>query len=499
MPQLIAFPHLPEGAPEDAVAKLVTLCRQLPPDGEPFKAFRARLRELDLWNRDRLGGLQAFLRLEGGDPVQPSELVAAIAAADQADALSALAERLWHANPVLFKTIVERLADRVSPPGELYSYLDSFAYRGTPVPRAELESWVHLARGLGILKRIGIALGVGDRAAVFVDRAQKLDIEEFLEDDEPESIGVALGDGAGAADEAAPALDTAAPVAIARASTAPNPIGAASAGARLSSPIGTGAPVPVARFSGSAAFGADVLGETAARLDGWWQQQEEPPTGYALEDFGIDTEAWMSGSEEALYRIAVAAAFAFRLDADRTTVQSVFRALDRANVLADLYYGTAPEVLPDGVDSKALMLASLVARRCAEAPDLAATLEKQETAAAAFEALDASLGRGLFKIELFWIMGRLRDLGALRFEDLDDYAALPTRLVRDTLFRLGFIETPYAADANTLAVAAAAARRATGPAPAPHEVLVGFAIAAGCAYDCPNRRGCDIACRERAE
>lgn len=497
MPQLTEFPYLPAGQPDEAVARLVSLCRELPADGESFKAFRNRLRALDLWDRERLPSLQKFLRLEGGDHVRPSALVTEIAGADGG---GAIAERLWHLNPVLFKTIIERLADRVSPPGELYSYLDSFAYRGTPVPRAQLESWVHLARGLGVLKRIGIALGVGDRAMDFLDRAQKLDIEEFLEEDEPEPIAAPLGDGAAVEDAPAAAPVTgAAPIAMPRASTAPTPIGAALAGARLSSPIGTGIPVALARFAGAAQFADEILGETAQRLEVWWQQQAEPPAGYALEDFGIDTEAWMSGSEEALYRIAVAAAFVFRLDAERHTVQAVFRALDRAHVLADLYYGTAPEVLPDGVDSKALMLASLVARRCAEAPDLAATLEKQPDAGAAFATLDASLGRGLFKIELFWIMGRLRDLGALRFEDLDDYAALPTRLVRDTLFRLGFIDSPYAPDASGLAVAAAAARRATGGAPAPHEVLVGFAVAAGCAYDCPNRRGCDVACRERTE
>ncbi|HUH02013.1 MAG TPA: hypothetical protein VML75_08445 [Kofleriaceae bacterium] len=499
MPQLTEFPYLPAGQPDDAVARLVSLCRDFPPDGESFKVFRNRLRALDLWDRERLPALQKFLRLEGGDQVRPSALVSEIAGADSG---SAIAERLWHVNPVLFKTIIERLADRVSPPGELYSYLDSFAYRGTPVPRAQLESWVHLARGLGVLKRIGIALGVGDRAVEFFDRAQKLDIEEFLEEDEPEAIAAPLVDGTAGGEEgdaAAPVGDATTPIATSRPTTAPAPIGAALAGARLSSPIGTGVPVALARFAGAAQLSEDILGETAQRLEVWWQQQAEPPAGYALEDFGIDTEAWMSGSEEALYRIAVAAAFVFRLDAERQTVQAVFRALDRANVLADLYYGTAPEVLPDGVDSKALMLASLVARRCAEAPDLAATLEKQADAAAAFTMLDASLGRGLFKIELFWIMGRLRDLGALRFEDLDDYAALPTRLVRDTLFRLGFIESPYAPDANALAVAAAAARRATGGVPAPHEVLVGFAVAAGCAYDCPNRRGCDVACRERSE
>ncbi len=204
----------------------------------------------------------------------------------------------------------------------------------------------------------------------------------------------------------------------------------------------------------------------------------------------------MENAEEALYRVAVAAALVFRLDASRDAVLAAFRALDGAGLLSDLYYGTAPETLPDGVDARALMLSSLVARRCAEAPDLVATLEKQTSAGEAFAALDQALGRGLFRIELFWIMGALAGLGALRFDDLADYTALPTRAVRDTLFRLGFLASPYAHDLAGLTAAAAAAVRAGGASHA-DELLATFAAAAGCAYDCPHRKRCDFPCRER--
>ena len=106
------------------------------------------------------------------------------------------------------------------------------------------------------------------------------------------------------------------------------------------------------------------------------------------------------------------------------------------------------------------------------------------------------LGRGLFKIELFWILGMLGQLGVIRFDDLGAVTALPHRLVRDTLFRLGFVASPYAPDAPTLLAAARAARRAAGGEPA-DEIVARFALAAGCAYDCPHRKACDFPCRER--
>ncbi|MEM9492308.1 MAG: hypothetical protein AAGC55_24390, partial [Myxococcota bacterium] len=261
-----------------------------------------------------------------------------------------------------------------------------------------------------------------------------------------------------------------------------------------------GHPVAAGRFAGHPVFPDDVLDETATRLQDWWSEQTLDPVGASAGDFGFDAGMWMENSEEVLYRISVAAALVFRLGGGRDAVQQVYTGLDEGGVLSDLYYGTAPDVLPDNVNPQALMLASLIARRCAENPDLAATLEKQDSAAAAFATLQGALGRGLLKIELFWMMGALADLGALRHDDLAEFTALPRRPVRDALFRLGFIASPYAHDADSLRPAAAAARRAVGATTRPpDEVVLGFALAAGCTYNCLNRRSCEYACRERAE
>ena len=69
-------------------------------------------------------------------------------------------------------------------------------------------------------------------------------------------------------------------------------------------------------------------------------------------------------------------------------------------------------------DAQALMLASIVARRCAEHPDVALKLEKRGTAQAVFEQLETCLGQGLFNIELFWILRALAEIGVVRTEGL---------------------------------------------------------------------------------
>ena len=68
------------------------------------------------------------------------------------------------------------------------------------------------------------------------------------------------------------------------------------------------------------------------------------------------------------------------------------------------------------------------------------------------------------------------------------------------MYRLGFIASPYAVTADALIAASRAARRVAGSPTAPAEdVVAGFALAAGCAYECPHRKACDLPCRERLE
>ena len=542
MSELVVFPFLPSGDPVKAVSALIKLCREIPTQGEQFRFFRKRAKEHRLWDDQLVEGTLQFLGIAKAGTMKPSQFSRTVGGMKSEDkARDALVERLWEVNPLLFKSVIEYLKERVYSRDELIKYLHSFGYRGKQPSRTQLEAWLHLALGLRVLKMVGIALDLDDRGKAFLERAADLDVEEFLAES-----AEAAGEGEGGEDSASEAggetpegpegpegMDAApggdAEAGLDDVDTAPvqRPLPAASAPARpaaaasargsaspaasdpastpsidlgdIKSPRGRERPVEVARFAGRDVFPDDVLAETSTRVQSWWAEQSARRQTLGAADFGFEAEAWMENAEELLYRLGVAAALVFRLHRDRQGVLRAFEALDQAGVLRDLYYGTAPDALPVQIDAQALMLASLLARRFAEAPDLASTLEKQPSAADAFAALEQALGRGLLRIELFWIMGALAELGALRLPDLADYTALPRRLVRDTLFRLGYLASPYAHDAASLVPAARAAHRAAGTAAPPDEILATFALAAGCAFDCPHRKSCEYACRERAE
>jgi hypothetical protein len=506
MPQLIEFP--PTGAdPRASVTALVRVCKDVPVAGEPFREFRTRLREARLWDKERPLATLRFLGV-GGATVVPSEFMRAVATAGGEDAAyDVIAERLWNVNPVLGKTVIELLVERPYGKDEIYKYLGTTAYKGVVPSRPSLETWLQIAVVIGVMKAIGIAVAKGARADAFLARASTMDVDEYIAEDRPEpepSIpGAGDDDGAMAAAPATPVpvadtptMEASIPVAAAAPIGPSLPSGLRHVAVDLPRARGRDKPVPVGRFASG--FSDEVLDETRARIAGWWAEVKLPDQAWKPSDFGLDPEQWVEHADEVVYRVAVAAALAFRLEADRAGVIRAFSALERAGVLADLYHGTVPESLPAQVDARALMLASLAARRCAETPDLAAQLDAQPSAEAVFAALDAALGRGLFRIELLWMMDMLAKLGVMRHADLASYTVTPYRIVRDTLFRLGFIDSPYAPDAATLAVASKAARRAAGDGPA-DEILAAFAVAAGCAYDCPHRKGCDFPCRERTE
>ena len=523
MAQLVEFPYLPPGDPHAAVNALIRLCRDLPADGERFPAFRARMKELRLWERNKMRGTFAFFDIERTGTVTPSPVMRRVGTSrGDGGARDVLAKRLWDVNPLVFKAVVDRLSERVVPRDELIKHFDTYAYRGEAPLRPQLEVWIKLALGLDVLKLVGVALDLDERGKGFVDAARQLDVDDFLEDEADAEAGpdgaaapTAATDEPGEGDatrasggepgatvvEAAPRAAMPDPPAATPARVAVSNLagGVAIAPVGLASPLGRGGPRDVMPFAGAAVFPDDVLAATTARIEVWWTEHAPQRCGASAADFGFEAEHWLEQPGELLYRVAVAAALVFRLEAGRDGAVAAFSALDAAGVLSALYEGTAPDALPHDLDARALMLASVVARRCAEAPDLAAALDGRDSAAEAFARLDEALGRGLFRLELFWIAGALAELGALRFPDVADFAAPPHRPVRDALFRLGFVASPYAADTDELVAAARSTRRAAGAAAPAEEVVLAFALAAGCAYDCPHRKQCDVACRERAE
>lgn len=500
MPQFIEFPQIPAGEPARALAVLLDVFKPMPVAGEPFRELRRRLKTAELYSRERLPQLLRFFQLAEGEQVRPTPLILALRTGEAA-ARQALAERLWTVNPVLFATVYRRLEERVHSANELFKFLDSFAYPGTRITGPEVQGWVRLCQALGLFRLVGIRLGLSDETRTwFGARVAKFDVEDFLEEDKdepaPEPLGAPAGDEeAAAVSVASPTQGSSAPAPVARTpASAPVQIAEPSPPAStLPSPLGRGRAVPTSAFAGQATFEAATRTVAVERITAWWAEQTVPDARPGPAAFGLDTERFQEDPEESLFRLAVAAALVFGSAPEAGPV--LYTALDEAGALGALFAGTRLDG-PVEVDAAALMTASVIARRVAEHPDLAADLEKADDADAAFTVLESAFGRGLFGLELFWMLRALATVGVIRREGTERFAALPERPVRNVLYRLGFLDTPYAADMAALRRAAAAA---TPFGSAAHLTLTAFAAAAGCRYGCAHRRRCDLPCRERAD
>jgi|GEM_PF-1161493 len=521
MPQFLEFPALPPGEYRAAVDALIKLCRQTPAEGEGARDHRARLKQLGLWNRERVRALYRFLRLGVGERAIPSPLMREVAAASDDDAARIrLADRLWEVNPVLFQAVMLQLKERVQSENELLKYLDSFAYTGNRITGPQVRGWVRMAQGLELFKLVGIRLALSSQGEKRLARAESFDLDEYLEDDVDEPEPVVEDDPSSSAPTSAIASsapeepvtlaatglsEASAPAEPERSSPQAAPARAPSASRAQpagASPHGAQRPMPLARFAGTdlGTFRDDVLEETTQRIATW---SRGLPAGALADDtpppsaLGLDASMWQEDADRALFKLCVAGALALRLPQARLT--EAWSQLDASGVLDALYDGTAPETNPGRVDPLGLMWASLVARRFAEVAGVSADLERAGSAAEAFDALHQSLGRGLLSAELVWVMRGLDALGVLRFDDMASVTGLASRPLRDTLYRLGFLATPYAGDALALAAASRALRRAVGRGPEAEQTLEAFARAAGCAYDCAQRKTCGFACRERAD
>ncbi len=491
VPQLTEFPTLAEGEYRAAVGAFARVLREYPAEGLPFKEFRARLKKAKMWSRERLPVLLRFLRVPHSDPIVPSAWMRRVAhAAGEDAALDLLLGRLQEANPLLLREVILRIKEQVHSPNEVLKFLHSFAYPGSRLAAAEIRAWLAFAQGLEVFKPVGIRLGLGPRGEALLEWATAFDVEEFLEEDAPEPEPEPASPPPAAPDDAQPPEPEAPPEPPAATKSPDLPPPDSS---RLRpSPLGLGPVIPTSRFATNGVFPDELRAITTDRVSRWWASLDARHEAGSPADFGVDGEAWGLDAEEALFRLAVAAALSFR----HADAAGALAELDRSGALSALHAGTLDEV-PAVRDARALMLASLVARRLAEHPNAAADLEKQPTAEAVFDHLDATLGRGLFGMELYWLVRMLSGLGVLRVEGLAAFSALPTRAARDALYRLGFLDSPYAPDVASLRAAAAAASEAA-PTPA-DAVLQAFTIAAGCAYGCRHRRTCDLPCRERAD
>ncbi len=465
MPQIVEFPQFPGSDHRRNMQELLSIL-QGSVDVSDYVTFRKRLKDNNLYIKESAVGLQKFLQISS-KMKSPSPLALEIASAEAPE--QALVQRMWDANPPLFVAIFRCLQERVHSRDELFSIIDSSAYRGKGISRQSLQAWLDMSLGLEITKKVGISLGLGAAAEAFTDLAEAFDYDEFCEEDiQPQET------------EVAPEIESTPKAAIVATASVEQEV--LLPAVNYSSPHE--APKPVATM-GKLTNESKLT--TAKAILQWWAEQEKAAA--PKNQFGFEYESWMESPSETFYRIGVAAMLLQRQGESKAT--ETFGELSKNNLLSGIFHGDMSMSETPQVDTGGLFMASVIAQRCAANSEVAIDLEKQSTGQEILAEISKVFEGCLNAESVMWIAETLQSLGALA-----QTIAIPKpvpREVRDTLFRLGHISSPYT-DIEQIAVQAAVSKFfPTGGT----DALNAFAQAAQCTYQCGRSDTCGFGCKER--
>lgn len=157
-------------------------------EGRGFKAFRANLRGLGIWDKEQVVDMLSLVDLAWDrKSVTVGPLCSAIAAADGDEAIRTLLfERLKRDNLLLLKYVLGALdvesGGRLHSVHELYRMVTSYVYPGEFIKLPDFQAWLDWLAATGAIKIVGIRWALAPRGLAAVGELNAIDVEELLED-----------------------------------------------------------------------------------------------------------------------------------------------------------------------------------------------------------------------------------------------------------------------------------------------------------------------------
>jgi hypothetical protein len=214
----VEYEALPGTRYDQVVFKLRTVLGALNrEENRDFKNFREAMRQLGLWEKDKLPTCLSLVDLSWDKrAVQIGKLAQRLnETSDDQRFRDLLFQRLKEANVLLVKYVLEALdvesGGRLHSVHELYRMVTSYVYPGKYITLTNFQAWMDWLAASGYVKLIGIRWALSELGQKAVGELKAMDLEEILED---------LGDEQGAGAEA-PAAEV--PVAQRPLSVVPSP------------------------------------------------------------------------------------------------------------------------------------------------------------------------------------------------------------------------------------------------------------------------------------
>ena len=466
-----------------------------------LKELKRELKKQDLYDAETFETLLNFLDIEtDGSKVKCGEFLKTLKdIIAPEDRQRHLFKHLTAKNEILMKYVIDGLAERLYSTNELYRYITSYVYPGGIPTLGSFKAWMAWLEASGHIKVIGIRWGLSDLGKESRDEIIKLiDVDDILEseaaslrdsgdDDDDDDDDDDYDDDdddvpakpAKSAKKAAPVVQDEVPEAVVSEKSAqtveilvqpivPRPdetplalVREAFASADAEEALdeneepGSAPAVQIAQFR----IDPSTVAANVNAIHTWWRMR---PGGKMLTaaDYGFVREDFETDALYALFRLSNLALQLFRYGGRLNTSKGgqSFAMLDQMGFYSNLMHSkqTVDKIVLGLVDGGMAnrfedlgnLHYTLIIRR-----DLKALGAKGVSALLSSPSMaDVVLGLwehiGHFHLtyEILWIARELASLGVLSCEDSSSLGVVPLPKVRETAFRLGFIETPYAAD-----------------------------------------------------
>lgn len=515
MPQRTEYEALPGTRHDQYVLKIRQILDGLAqPGGTDFKKFRSSLRELGLWDKDKVEAMLSLIDLRWDrNEVQVGPLARKLheAGRDPQEVQRLLFERLQEQNVLLVKYVAEALdveaGGRLHSVHELYRMVTSYVYPGEHVRLPCFQAWMDWLAGSGFIRMVGIRWALSDMGLKLLPELRGMDVEEILEDLEEEAAGGALvhdeaawgglGDEAAAPSAVAasappgdedddlfadlppePEPPSEAAVAAAQqaftdrfedvpgeAPQAAHPAAGAGAGLgmMLHQPLGLGATLPMPGLLGDPAA-VEELVEPIVRA---WRQWATWPR-FTAEALGVRRE---SPGDLLLLELGCVAVLIEGLEPQPQVFAFVERLRTASffdNLAAD-GYGAAVEALGD-LDREPWLRALAtrlvhtagVARRLSAEPGALERVRRAADGADAVALLRAELFGGAGREAPFWVLRELLRFGAVDDGPVRSASVVPTARLLHNAWRIGLVARPEVVSFEGLVAVSAAAAQLFG-------------------------------------
>ena len=490
----------------ELLPKLGLIANFIQKEKPDLKGLKRFFKQHDFFDKERFETLLRFLDIDFSNEkiIKNSEFMAELLKIiDPEDRKRHLFKHLTAKNEILMKYAMDALAERLHSTNEMYRYITSYVYPGRYLTFVDFKCWMLWLEASGHIKVVGIRWGLSELGKEAMDNDIKMiDVDDLLDeesadsddddddDDDDDNDEISSRDDDDDDDDPAPA-PKAAPAAS---HIAAAPIAAAVESTPISSthvevvvqpvvPKADETPLTLVKEAFAAADEEELEDEEGEpgsapavqiqmfRMDEslveqnyravqvWWRNR---PGGKLLTaaDYGISKEDFDEDPVYALFRLSALALQLFRYAGHLNTSRggqayamlnqmgfysNLIRSTQSVDkILAGLFNGG----LGQHADDFANLHYLLVIRRSLKqlGADGVKSLLQAESMSDVVSGLWQHIGLFQLTYEIIWMARELAAMGVVTCEDKNMIGVVPLPKVRETAFRLGFIETPYAAD-----------------------------------------------------